>query len=190
MNRAHRIMKSGRERLENHAGEEDEEDAREDSIWIKREDLVQNNRNQRDHVAFDLGEMPLNVVELQQGDGLVQGGRRKGAGGGGGAGSPARRTNTNHITKDTLYNSEHRSVSPLLLDSPKSELSDSERLAMDHRQQRESLIMAQIRLRYRGKKQTGFKDVRDMEDQEEIDPGDDKSSFFAKVSAFYLSNNH
>ncbi len=174
MNRAHRIMKSGRERLENNA-EEDEEDAREDSIWIKREDLVPNNRDQRDHVSFDLGEMPLNVVELQhgRGDGVVQGWR----------GSPARRT-TNHISKDTLNNSEHRSVSPLLLDSPKSELSDSERLAMDHRHQRESLIMAQIRLRYRGKKQTGFKDVRDVEEQEEIDPGDDKSSFFAKVSAF------
>ena len=135
----------------------------EDSVWIRRTDVDKSGRTRRsprsrwiNHVRNNSrDEVSLNPMDLQQT-------------------SPHSR---NHIGEDTLYNGDHRSHS--VVDSPKSE-SGSQKTAMDRRHERESIIMAQIRLR---KISQGKKPITDFDEpKDEIDPGDDKTSFFAKVS--------
>ena len=140
----------------------------EDSIWIRRTDFEQPNMTRKspgsrwiNHIRNNSrDEMPLNPLDLQQT-------------------SPH---SGNHIGEDTLYNGDHRSHS--IVDSPKSE-SGSQKAAMDRRQERESIIMAQIRLRNRTQGKKALVELDDPKD--EIDPGDDKASFFAKVGCLLVS---
>ena len=154
-----------------HLWEEDDTDAEpeEDSIWIRRTDIGKPDRSIAkrsppsrwiSHVRNNSrDEMPLNPRDLQQT-------------------SPHSR---NHIGEDTLYNGDHKSHS--VVDSPKSE-SGSQKTAMDRRHERESIIMAQIRLR---KISQGNRPLAEFDEpKDEIDPGDDKASFFAKVSPLQL----
>ena len=148
-----------------HLWEEDDTDGEpeEDSIWIRRTDIDKPDVAKRsprsrwiNHVRNNSrDEMPLNPLDLQHT-------------------SPHSR---NHIGEDTLYSVDHKSHS--VVDIPKSE-SGSQKTAMDRRHERESIIMAQIRLR---KISQGKRSLAEFDEpKDEIDPGDDKASFFAKVS--------
>lgn len=156
----------------------------EDSIWIRRseQDLdtptPDNHDHDHAHGSSPLGrwmnhvrqgsseEVAMNPLDLQQ----HQQARRDTP-----TPPPYKR---NHISgEDSLYNGDHRSHS--IVDSPRSE-SSSHRASMYRRQQRESATMAQIRLR---KRSHGLKSLPEFDNpKDEVDPGDDRASFFAKVS--------
>lgn len=147
-----------------------DDEPEEDAVWIRRSDLdkppgggAKRSPGSRwiNHVRNNSrDEMPLNPLDLQ-------------------LRSPPH--SRNHISEDTLHNGEHRSYS--VVDSPRSD-TGSHKTAMDRKHERDSIIMAQIRLR---KISQGKKTLPEFDEpKDEIDPGDDKTSFFAKVSHFRI----